>query len=72
MENSRDTTKVVNYFEISKKIKEIARASGVKIVEDPPLARTLYNSVEVDEEIPETLYKALAQILMTLDKFRRR
>ena len=33
------------------KIKEIARASGVKIVDDPPLARTLYNSVEVDEEI---------------------
>lgn len=54
------------------KIKEIAKASGVKIVEDPPLARTLYNSVEVDEEIPENLYKALAQILMTLDKFRRR
>lgn len=53
------------------KIKEIAKASGVKIVEDPPLARTLYNSVEVDEEIPENLYKALAQILMTLDKFRR-
>lgn len=53
------------------KIKEIARASGVKIVEDPPLARTLYNSVEVDEEIPENLYKALAQILMSLDKFRR-
>ena len=54
------------------KIKEIAKASGVKIVEDPPLARTLYNSCEVDEEIPENLYKALAQILMTLDKFRRR
>lgn len=54
------------------KIKEIAKANGVKIVEDPPLARTLYNSVEVDEEIPENLYKALAQILMTLDKFRRR
>ena len=41
-------------------------------MEDPPLARTLYNSVEVDEEIPETLYKTLAQILMTLDKFRKR
>ena len=53
------------------KIKEIAKQSGVKIVEDPSLARTLYNSCEVDEEIPENLYKALAQILMTLDKFRR-
>ena len=52
---------------------DVDRAPKVvaKVVEDPPLARTLYNSVEVDEEIPETLYKALAQILMTLDKFRR-
>lgn len=54
------------------KIKEIARQSGVKIHEDPPLARTLFNSVDIDEEIPENLYKALAQILMTLDKFKRR
>ncbi len=54
------------------KIKELARISGVKIHEDPPLARTLFNSVDIDEEIPENLYKALAQILMTLDKFKRR
>lgn len=54
------------------KIKELARISGVKIHEDPPLARTLFNSVDIDEEIPENLYAALAQILTTLDKFKRR
>lgn len=54
------------------KIKELARKHGIKIHEDPPLARTLFNSVDIDEEIPENLYKALAQILMTIDKFKRR
>ncbi len=53
------------------KIKEIARQNGVKVHEDPPLARTLFNSVDIDEEIPENLYKALAEILMTLEKFKR-
>lgn len=52
------------------RIRELAIKSGVKIHEDPPLARTLYNSVDIDEEIPENLYKALAQILMTIDKFK--
>lgn len=52
------------------RIRELAMKSGVKIYEDPPLARTLFNSVDIDEEIPENLYKALAQILMTLDKFK--
>lgn len=45
------------------KIKEIAAANNVYIHEDPPLARTLYKTVELDEEIPETLYKAVAEIL---------
>lgn len=52
------------------RIREMAKQSGVKIYEDPPLARTLFNSVDIDEEIPENLYKALAQILMTIDKFK--
>lgn len=52
------------------RIRELAMKSGVRIYEDPPLARTLFNSVDIDEEIPENLYKALAQILMTLDKFK--
>jgi flagellar biosynthetic protein FlhB len=45
------------------KIREIANASGVMIVPDPPLARTLYASVDVGKQIPEDLFHAVAQLL---------
>ncbi len=45
------------------KIREIATDSGIPIVEEPPLARQLYFTVEVEQEIPENLFKAVAQIL---------
>jgi flagellar biosynthetic protein FlhB len=45
------------------KIKEIAREAGVMIVENPPLARELYKSVEIGELIPPKLYKAVAEVL---------
>jgi flagellar biosynthetic protein FlhB len=45
------------------KIREIAEANGIPIVEEPPLAQALYYSVEIDEEIPEFLFKAVAQVL---------
>lgn len=45
------------------KIREIAKENNVPIVEDPPLARELYRLVDVDQEIPEKLFKAVAQIL---------
>jgi flagellar biosynthetic protein FlhB len=44
------------------KIKEIANESKVPIIEDPALARALYDQVEVEEQIPEGLYKAIAEI----------
>jgi flagellar biosynthetic protein FlhB len=48
---------------IALKIREIAAASGVPILERPPLARSLYASVEVGQEIPEQFYAAVAEIL---------
>lgn len=45
------------------KIREKAVENGIPIVEEPPLAQALYYSVEVDEEIPEFLFKAVAQVL---------
>ena len=45
------------------KIKEIAREHGVQIIENPPLARELYKKCEIDEVIPETMYKAVAEVL---------
>ena len=53
------------------KIKEIAREYDVMIVENPPLARELYKSVEIDEIIPPKLYKAVAVVLAYVYKARK-
>lgn len=45
------------------RIREIAAASGIPIVEKPELARMLYADVEVGREIPERLFRAVAEIL---------
>ncbi len=48
---------------LAMKIKDIANDNNIPIVEDPPLARTLFKLVEIDQEIPEVLFKAVAQVL---------
>jgi flagellar biosynthetic protein FlhB len=45
------------------KIREIAEAAGVPVIEDPPLARALYAAVDVDEIIPPAHYEAVARII---------
>ncbi len=45
------------------KIRAIAEEAGVPIIEDPPLARALYASVEIDELIPPAHYEAVAKII---------
>jgi flagellar biosynthetic protein FlhB len=48
---------------VALKIREIATENDVPIVENPPLARALYASVEVDETIPTEHFKAVAQVI---------
>ena len=55
---------------VAEKIKEIAKENNVPIVEDPPLARSLYSSCEVGDFIPENLYVAVAKILAKIFKNR--
>jgi flagellar biosynthetic protein FlhB len=45
------------------KIREVAEAAGVPVLEDPPLARALFATVEVDEVIPPAHYEAVAKIV---------
>jgi flagellar biosynthetic protein FlhB len=44
-------------------IRKVAKEHEVPVVENPPLARALYASVELDDEIPAEHYKAVAQII---------
>jgi flagellar biosynthesis protein FlhB len=48
---------------VAKQIRRIAEESGVPIVPDPPLARSLHRSVEIGQMIPAELYAAVAQVL---------
>ncbi|SCY05864.1 flagellar biosynthesis protein FlhB [Microvirga guangxiensis] len=48
---------------IALKIRETAEKHGIPVIEDKPLARSMYDHVEVDRMIPPDFYKAVAQIL---------
>lgn len=48
---------------IALKIRELAEENDIPMVENPPLARALHASVEIDEEIPEEHYKAVAEVI---------
>jgi flagellar biosynthetic protein FlhB len=56
---------------IALRIREIARQNGILVYEDPPIARSLFKTVDIGDEIPENLYKAVAEILAHLNKFKR-
>lgn len=45
------------------KIIEVAEEAGVTIIENRPLARALYEGVDLEKEIPENFYEAVAEIL---------
>jgi flagellar biosynthetic protein FlhB len=48
---------------IALKIREVAAAHDIPVIENPPLARALHATVEVDQEIPPEHYKAVAEVI---------
>jgi flagellar biosynthesis protein FlhB len=48
---------------IALKIREIANANDIPIVENPPLARALHATIDIDQVIPEEHYKAVAEVI---------
>ena len=48
---------------IARKIREVATLHGIPIVENPPLARAVHATVEIDQEIKPEHYKAVAEII---------
>lgn len=55
---------------VALKIREIAVANQVEIVESPVLARSIYHTTEIEQEIPKGLYMAVAQVLAYVFQLR--
>lgn len=57
---------------IAKRIRDLAREHNIPIMENPPLARTLYDKVEIDQAIPPNMYAAVAQVIAFVYKLKRK
>lgn len=56
---------------VATRIRELAEAHHVPVLEVPPLARALYHHVALEAEIPEALYTAVAHVLAYVFQLRR-
>jgi len=59
---------------LARKIREVAEAHAIPMVENPPLARALHATVDIDQEVPAEHYKAVAEVIgyvMRLSRARR-
>jgi flagellar biosynthesis protein FlhB len=57
---------------LAEKIKDIARSSGVPVIENKLVAQVLYKMTAVEQAIPENLYKAVAEILAYVYSFKQK
>jgi flagellar biosynthetic protein FlhB len=57
---------------VAKRIRELAEEAKVPIVENPPLARALFATVELDQEVPPEHYKAVAKVISYVMALRGR
>ncbi|DAB27483.1 MAG: flagellar biosynthesis protein FlhB [Sulfurimonas sp. RIFOXYD12_FULL_33_39] len=57
---------------IALQIKKIARENGVHVVQNPPLARSLYAQVDLDKPIPNELFAAVAEVLAYVYKMNKK
>lgn len=55
---------------VAQRIKEVAKEKNIPIMEDKYLAQTLYKTIEVGQEIPQTLYQAVAKVLSYVYKLK--
>ncbi|WP_175735461.1 flagellar biosynthesis protein FlhB [Burkholderia ambifaria] len=56
---------------VAARIRELAAEHNVPLLEAPPLARALYHNVEIEREIPGSLYSAVAEVLAWVYQLRR-
>ena len=56
---------------VAKRIKAVAEENNVPIVENPPLARALYRTTKIGQQIPSNFYQAVAEVLAYIHRLRR-
>ncbi|MGZ5803141.1 MAG: flagellar biosynthesis protein FlhB [Xanthobacteraceae bacterium] len=56
---------------VALRIREVAGKHGVPVIENPPLARILHATVDIDDEIPAEHYKAVAEVIGYVMRLRR-
>ena len=69
MEAPKVVAKGADY--IALKIKSIAKEHEVPVIENKPLARMMYDRVEIDDDIPQDLYQGVAEILAMVMKLKK-
>ncbi len=57
---------------IAIRIKEVARENDIPIIENPALARSLFEQIDLDREIPNDFYKAMAEIFSYVYELKRK
>ncbi|WP_026888294.1 fused FliR family export protein/FlhB family type III secretion system protein [Clostridium beijerinckii] len=70
MEAPKIVAKGADY--VAFKIKSIAKENEVPVIENKPLARLMYDRVEIDDDIPQDLYQAVAEILVVVMKLKKK
>lgn len=74
-ERGKDSTPIVvakGADVIAFKIREVAKEHDIPIIENKPLARLIYKEVEIDREIPEEMYQAVAEVLVAVYKIKNK
>jgi flagellar biosynthetic protein FlhB len=69
MEAPKVVAKGADY--IALKIKNVAKDHDVPVIENKPLARLMYDRVEIDDDIPQDLYQGVAEILAVVMKLKK-
>ncbi|WP_297416927.1 fused FliR family export protein/FlhB family type III secretion system protein [Clostridium sp.] len=70
MEAPKVVAKGADY--VAFKIKNMAKEHDVPVIENKPLARMMYDRVEIDDDIPQDLYQGVAEILVVVMKLKKK
>ncbi|MDR3594017.1 fused FliR family export protein/FlhB family type III secretion system protein [Clostridium sp.] len=70
MEAPKVVAKGADY--VALRIKSLAKECEIPVIENKPLARLMYDRVEIDDDIPQDLYQAVAEVLVVVMKLKKK